>query len=92
MSLPEGEKMTEKNKLVLALKSGLNLEEEFIVKLAPLLQDFVRTSELSEKEKNEVENILSVMQSDSTKHKRIVESLIKKIETEEEDGSQKDTF
>ncbi len=84
--------MTEKNKLVLALKSGLDLEEEFIVKLAPLLQDFVRTSELSEKEKNEVENILSVMQSDSTKHKRIVESLIKKIETEEKDGSQKDTF
>jgi|GEM_PF-2944910 len=84
--------MTEKNKLVLALKSDLNLEEEFIVKLAPLCQDFVRTSELSEKEKNEVENILSVMQSDSTKHKRIVESLIKKIDTEEKDGSQKDTF
>ncbi len=84
--------MTEKEKLLLALKSGLDLEEEFIVKLAPLLQDFVRTSELSEKEKNEVENILSVMQSDSTKHKRIVESLIKKIETEEKDGSQKDTL
>lgn len=84
--------MTEKEKLLPVLKSGLNLEEEFIVKLAPLLQDFVRTSELSEKEKNEVENILSVMQSDSTKHKRIVESLIKKIETEEKDGSHKDTF
>ena len=84
--------MSRKEKLVLALKSGLNLEEAFIVKLAPLCQDFVRSSELSEKEKNEVENILSVMQSDSTKHKTVVESLIKKIETEEKDGSQKDTF
>ena len=84
--------MTEKEKLLLALKSGLNLEEEFIVKLAPLCRYCVRTSELSEKEKNEVENILSVMQSDSTKHKTVVESLIKKIETEEKDGSQKDTF
>ncbi len=84
--------MSRKEKLVLALKSGLDLEEEFIVKLAPLYQDFVRTSELSEKEKNEAENILFVMQSDSAKHKETVESLIKKIETVEKDGSQKDTF
>ena len=84
--------MTEKEKLLLVLKSGLNLEEEFIVKLAPLCQDFVRTSELSEKEKNEVENILSVMQSDSTKHKTVVEGLIKKIKMEEKDGYQEDAL
>jgi len=84
--------MTEKEKLLLALKSALDLEEDFIVKLAPLYQDFVRCSELSEKEKNEVKSILSVMQSDSAKHKKIVESLIKNIETEEKDGPQEDTL
>jgi len=68
--------MTEKEKLLLALKSALDLEEDFIVRLAPLYQDFLRCSEPSGKEKNEVENILSVLQSDSVKHKKIVENLI----------------
>jgi len=84
--------MTEKEKLLLALKSGLDLEEDFIVKLAPLCQLCVKSSELSEKEKNEVKNILSVLESDSAKHKKIVENLIKKIETEEMNGDQKDTL
>ena len=84
--------MTKKEKLLLALKSGLNLEEEFIVKLAPLCQLCVRSSELSEKEKNEVENILSVLESDSVRHKKTAESLIRKIETEEKDGHQEDTL
>jgi len=84
--------MTEKEKLLLALKSALDLEEDFIVKLAPLYQDFLRYSELSGKEKNEAGNILSVLESDSVEHKRIVENLIKKIKIEEKDGPQKDTL
>jgi len=82
--------MSNKEKLLLALKSALDLEEDFIVKLAPLCQLCIRSSELSEKEKTEVENILSVLESDSVEHKKIVENLIKKIETEEKHGHQED--
>ncbi len=78
--------MTEKEELLLALKSALDLEEDFIVKLAPLCLGFLRSSQLAEKEKNEVENILSVLESGSVRHKKTVESVIRKIETEERDG------
>ena len=84
--------MAKEEKLLLALKSALDLEEDFIVKVAPHCQYCVRSSELSEKEKNKVENILSLLESDSTKHKRIVESLIKKIKMEEKDGHQENTL
>ncbi len=78
--------MTDKEKLLLALKSALDLEEDFIVKLAPLCLGFLRSSELSEKEKNEVEKILSILESGSVRHKKTVESLIRKIKMEEKDG------
>ena len=84
--------MTDKEKLLLALKSALDLEEDFIVKLAPLCLGFLRSSQLSEKKKNQIENILSVLESDSVRHKKTVESLIRKIETEEKDGSQENTL
>ena len=84
--------MTEKEELLLALKSALDLEEDFIVKLAPLCLGFLRSSQLAEKEKNEVENILSVLESDSVRHKKTVESLIRKIENEERDGYQENTL
>ncbi len=84
--------MTEKEELLLALKSALDLEEDFIVKLAPLCLGFLRSSQLAEKEKNEVENILSVLESGSVRHKKTVESLIRKIETEERDGYQENTL
>lgn len=84
--------MTEKEKLLLALKSALDLEEEFIVKLVPIYQSLVRFSELSEKEKKYVENILSIMESDSVEHKKVVENLIKKIKMEEKNGYQKDAL
>ena len=78
--------MTEKEELLLALKSGLKLEEDFIVKLAPLCLGFLRFSELSEKKKNQIENILSVLESDSVKHKKTVENFLRKIKMEEKDG------
>jgi hypothetical protein len=84
--------MTDKEKLLLALKSGLDLEEDFIVKLAPLCLGFLRSSQLAEKEKNEVEKILSVLENGSVRHKKTVESLIRKIETEERDGYQENTL
>ena len=84
--------MTDKEKLLLALKSALDLEEDFIVKLAPLCLGFLRSSQLAEKEKNEVENILSVLESGSVRHKKTVESLIRKIENEERDGYQENTL
>ena len=84
--------MTDKEKLLLALKSALDLEEDFIVKLAPLCLGFLRSSELSEKKKNQIENILSVLESDSVRHKKTVESLIRKIKMEEKDGYQENTL
>ena len=84
--------MTKEEELLLALKSGLNLEEDFIVKVAPLCLGFLRFTELSEKEKKYVENILSIMESDSVDHKRTVENLIKKIKIEEKDGYQENTL
>ena len=84
--------MTDKEKLLLALKSALDLEEDFIVKLAPLCLGFLRSSQLSEKKKNQIENILSVLESDSVRHKKTVESLIRKIKMEEKDGYQENTL
>ena len=84
--------MTDKEKLLLALKSALDLEEDFIIKLAPLCLGFLRSSELSEKKKNQIENILSVLESDSVRHKKTVESLIRKIKMEEEGGYQENTL
>ena len=84
--------MTKKEKLLLNLKSALDLEEDFIARLIPLSRNFLRSSELSEKEKNEAEDILSVLESNSTEHKKIVENLIKKIKMEEEDGHQEGTL
>jgi len=78
--------MTDKEELLLALKSALDLEEDFIVRVIPVSRNFLRSSELLEKEKNEVENILSILKSDSVRHKKTVENLIKKIETEEKHG------
>ena len=84
--------MTDKEKLLLALKRALDLEEDFIVKLAPLCLGFLRSSQLAEKEKNEVEKILSILESGSVRHKKTVENLIRKIETEERDGYQENTL
>ena len=84
--------MTDKEKLLLALKSALDLEEDFIVKLAPLCLGFLRSSQLSEKKKNQIENILSVLESGSVRHKKTVESLIRKIKMEEKDGYQENTL
>ena len=84
--------MTDKEKLLLALKRALDLEEDFIVRVIPVSRNFLRSSELSEKEKTEVENILSVLESDSVRHKKTVDNLIKKIETEEKHGHQEDTL
>ena len=83
--------MRKKEKLLLNLKSALDLEEDFIVKVAPHCQYCVRSSELSEKQKNEVGNILSVLERESREHKRIVENLIKKIRMEEKDRDQENT-
>lgn len=84
--------MTDKEKLLPALKRALDLEEDFIVKLAPLCLGFLRSSQLAEKEKNEVENILSVLESGSVRHKKTVESLIRKIKMKERDGYQENTL
>ena len=84
--------MTEKEKLLIKLKSALNLEEDFIVRLVPITQNFLRASELLEKEKNEIERILSVLENDSARHKRIVERLIKELESGRKDGHKKDAL
>ena len=84
--------MTEKRKLLLKLRSALTLEEDFIVRLVPITQNFLIASELLEKEKDEIESILSVLKSDSAGHKRVVEGLIKESESGRKDGHKKDTI
>jgi len=84
--------MKKKKDLLTALNKGLDLEEDFIVRLIPITQNFLRASELLEKEKNEIERILSVLENDSARHKRIVERLIKDLETGRKDGHKKDTI
>ena len=84
--------MTEKRKLLLKLRSALTLEEDFIVRLVPITQNFLIASELLEKEKDEIESILSVLKSDSAGHKRVVEGLIKESESGRKDGHKKDAL
>ena len=84
--------MRKKKDLLTALKKGLHLEEDLIVRLGPRCQACVASSQLSQAEKKEAETILSVLESDSAKHKRVVEGLIKDLRTEGKDGYQKDTI
>lgn len=84
--------MSKKENLIIALKKGLRLEEDFIVRLGPYCRAYIASSELSQAEKNEAESILSVLESDSARHKRVVEGLIKDLETGEKHGYQEDTF
>ncbi len=84
--------MRKKRDLLIALKKGLDLEENFIVRLAPRCRDCILASELSQAEKKEAESILYVLESDSARHKRVVEWLIKDLETGKKDGHQEDTI
>ncbi|TET09228.1 hypothetical protein E3J84_00855 [Candidatus Aerophobetes bacterium] len=84
--------MKKKKDLLTALNKGLDLEEDFIVRLGPYCRAYIASSELSQAEKKEAETILSVLESDSAKHKRVVEGLIKDLETGEKDGHQEDTI
>lgn len=84
--------MSKKRDLLIALKKGLDLEENFIVRLAPRCRDCILTSELSQAEKKEAESILSVLESDSARHKETVENLIEKMGIEEKNGHQEDTI
>jgi hypothetical protein len=78
--------MRKKKDLLTALNKGLNLEEDFIVRLGPYCRAYIASSELSQAEKKEAESILSVLESDSAKHKRVVEGLIKDLKAEGKDG------
>lgn len=78
--------MSKKKDLLTALNKGLNLEEDFIVRLGPYCRAYIASSELSQAEKKEAESILSVLESDSAKHKRVVEGLIKDLKAEGKDG------
>jgi len=84
--------MSKKENLIIALNKGLDLEEDFIVRLGPYCRACVASSELSQAEKKEAETILSVLESDAAKHKRVVEGLIKDLKTEGKDGYQEDTI
>ncbi len=84
--------MRKKKDLLTALKKGLHLEEDFIVRLGPYCRAYIASSELSQAGKKEAETILSVLESDSAKHKRVVEGLIKDLKTEGKDGYQEDTI
>ncbi len=84
--------MRKKKDLLSALNKGLDLEEDFVVRLGPYCRAYIASSQLSQAEKKEAETILSVLESDSAKHKRVVEGLIKDLRTEGKDGYQKDTI
>ncbi len=78
--------MRKKKDLLTALKKGLHLEENLIVRLGPRCQACVASSQLSQAEKKEAETILSVLESDSARHKETVENLIEKMGIEEKNG------
>lgn len=84
--------MRKKKDLLTALNKGLNLEEDFIVRLGPRCRACITSSELSQAEKKEAESILSVLENDSARHKETVENLIEKMEIEEKNGHQEDTI
>jgi len=84
--------MRKKKDLLTALNKGLNLEEDFVVRLGPYCRACIASSQLSQAEKKEAETILSVLESDSAKHKETVEGLIKDLKTEEKNGHQEDTI
>jgi len=84
--------MKKKKDLLTALNKGLDLEEDFVIRLGPYCRACIASSELSQAEKKEAETILSVLESDSARHKRVVEGLIKDLETGEKDGHQEDTI
>jgi len=84
--------MSKKENLIIALKKGLHLEDDFIVRLGPYCRACIASSQLSQAEKKEAETILSVLESDSARHKETVENLIEKMETEEKNGHQKNTL
>ena len=72
--------MNKREDLLAGLKKGLSLEEDFIIRLAPRCRLYVSASDLSPGEKQKVERIITVMEKDSTKHKKIIENIIKKLE------------
>lgn len=78
--------MRKKKDLLTALKKGLHLEEDLIVRLGPRCQACVASSQLSQAEKKEAESILSVLESDSARHKETVKNLIEKMGIEEKNG------
>ncbi len=84
--------MSRKKNLIIALKKGLHLEEDFIVRLGPYCRAYIASSQLSQAEKKEAETILSVLESDSARHKQTVENLIEKMGIEEKNGHQEDTI
>lgn len=84
--------MSKKKDLLTALNKGLDLEEDFIVRLGPHCRAYIASSQLSQMEKKEAESILSVLESDSARHKETVENLIERMGTEEKNGHQEDTI
>lgn len=84
--------MSKKENLIIALKKGLHLEEDFIVRLGPYCRACIASSELSPTEQEEAESILSVLENDSARHKETVQNLIEKIRIKEENGHQEDTI
>ena len=64
----------------------MHLEEDLIVRLGPRCRACVASSQLSQAEKKEAETILSVLESDSARHKETVENLIEKMGIEEKNG------
>lgn len=84
--------MRKKKDLLTALNKGLDLEEDFVVRLGPHCRAYIASSELSQAEKKEAETIFSVLESDSARHKKTVENLIEKTGIEEKNGHQEDTI
>ncbi len=84
--------MRKKKDLLTALNKGLDLEEDFVIRLGPYCRACIASSELSQAEKKEAETILSVLESDSARHKETVENLIEKMGIKEKNGHQEDTI
>ncbi len=72
--------MNKREDLLAGLKKGISLEEDFIIRLAPRCRLCISATDLSPGEKQKIESAITTIEKDSTKHKKIIQNIIKKLE------------
>ncbi len=77
--------MNKREDLLVNLKKGLSLEEDFIIRLAPRCRLYISATDLSPGEKQKIESTITTIEKDSTKHKKMIENVIEELEQGNQD-------